>query len=292
MMVMKLTVASCPEQAQNSVLQKAYTVLSSSTSLPLKSSTLTSIPVQLEGSPVSQHINNSSQRDEFILSLFASVIIAVQPRTEIPNVSEITRLFLTTLLKGHVPSAQALGSMINKFDSESKGTGISSDSMLQEAIDIIFTTKLWSSHDKCVLESNGNEISFIDLCRGCLNSTHLQIHAMVGLAWVGKGLLLRGHERLKDVIMILLDCLLSDGNIHALKLKHDLHHSVMKTAADAFHLLMSDSEFCLNKTFHAIARPLYKQRLFSMMMPILESSIKKSDSSFSRYTLPNQSYSL
>jgi DNA repair/transcription protein MET18/MMS19 len=78
----------------------------------------------------------------------------------------------------------------------------------------------------------------------------------------------------------------------ALSLKHhsleksfeqDLHPSVMKSAADAFHILMSDSEVCLNRKFHAIIRPLYKQRFFSTMMPILQPLIMKNDSSFSRY---------
>ncbi|PNY17896.1 hypothetical protein L195_g014651 [Trifolium pratense] len=55
-----------------------------------------------------------------------------------------------------------------------------------------------------------------------------------------------------------------------------------KCAAEAFHVLMSDAEVCLNKTFHATIQPLYKQRFFSSMMPIFQQLISRSDSSLSR----------
>ncbi|PON54356.1 Coatomer beta subunit [Parasponia andersonii] len=294
MMAMKLTVASCSGEIQNAIIQKAYTVLSSNTSLLLKESSLTSIPIRLEGLQLTERANSFSGKDELVLSLFASVIIAVQPKIEIPNVKEILRLFLTTLLKGHVPSAQALGSMINKFGTKSNRADISYGFMLEEAIDIIFETKSWNSQDNGVLSSDDNEMGLTDLCLGFVDDRQLQINSIVGLAWVAKGLLLCGHEKVKDVIMILLECLLPGGSIRASKSKpglseriseKDLHPSVKKSAADAFHLLMSDSEVCLNRKFHAIIRPLYKQRLFSVVMPILQSSIRNSNSSFSRSLL-------
>lgn len=292
-MAMKLTVGSCSEEIQYIILQKAYTVLSSNTSLLLKKSSLTSIPVQLEESQLIQHVDNISHRDELVLSLFASVIIAVRPRTEIPNMKEILYLFLTTLLRGHVPSAQALGSMINKFDTKAKSTEISRESTLEDAMDIIFKTKSWFFRDKEVLQRNGNGMGLKDLCLGLVNNTQLQVHAIVGLAWIGKGLLLRGHEKVKEVIMTLLECLMPDSSTRAAKLKQDsfenileqdFHVSVRRSAADAFHILMSDSGVCLNKIFHAIIRPLYKQHLFSVVMPLLQSLIKNFDPSFSRYT--------
>lgn len=266
---MKLTVGSCSVENQNTVLKKAYLVLSTSIPLPMNS-----VPAQLNGSPLSRHMDIVSVRDGLVLSLFVSVVIAAKPKANIPSARETTQLFLTMLLKGHVPSAQALGSMINKFDTKS---------FLEEAINIIFMEKLWCSHG--TLKSNDDEKSLTDLCLGFIDDVQLQIHAIVGLAWVGKGLLLRGHEKVKDVIMILLDCLLPAGSLHSSNLKRVFDPSVTKAAADAFHLLMSDSESCLNRRFHAIIRPLYKQRLFSVVMPILLSSIKESDSDFSRYML-------
>ncbi|KAM6585194.1 hypothetical protein CsatB_012196 [Cannabis sativa] len=283
-MAMKVTVASCSWELQNTIIQKAYTVLASNTSLLPKKSPLTFIPVELEGLQLTLHADNVSGKDELLLSLFASVIIAIQPRVEIPNIKEILHLFLTTLLKGHVSSAQALGSIINKLGTKSYRAEMTNGFMLEEAIDILLKTRSWNPQDSGAL-SSGNEMSLAELCLGFVNHRQLQINAIVGLAWVGKGLLLRGHEKVKDVVMILLECILPEGNIWASNLTQDLHPSVQKSAADAFHLLMSDSKICLNRKFHTIIRPLYKQRLFSIVMPILQSSIRKADSSISRSML-------
>ncbi|KAL5576917.1 hypothetical protein UlMin_018616 [Ulmus minor] len=299
MMTMKLTVSSCSEESQNTIIQKACTVLSSTTSLLLKESTSTSVPAQHEGLEVTtQQIDNFSQRDEWILSLFAAVIIAVRPGTDIPNVKEVLYLFRATLLKGHVPSAQALGSMINKFGPSSNGGEISSDCTLEEAIDLIFKSTSSDPHQNGGLQIyvgfSGSDVGITDLCLGFVKNRHFQVHAIVGLAWIGKGLLLRGHAKVKDVIMVLLEGLLQDGSNHASNLKQgliensselDLDASVMRSAADAFEILMSDSEVCLNRKFHATVRPLYKQRLFSVVMPILLSSIMKSTSYLSRSML-------
>lgn len=299
MTAMKHAVAFCSEESQNKIIQKAYNVLSSSTSFPLKESMALTIPFQLEDLQLTQKIDNLSCRDEWILSLFASVVIAVCPQTHIPNVKVILHLFITTLLKGHVPAAQALGSMVNKFGKKSIGSEISNDCTLEEALDIVFQLKLWNCQDtgallRCSGMSNGSGMGHTDLCLGVANDRLPQIHAIAGLSWIGKGLLLRGHDKVKDVTMIFLECLLSNGKTDALPLKQhslensceqDLHASVMKCAADAFHVLMSDSEVCLNRKFHAIIRPLYKQRFFSTMMPILQPLIMKSDSSLSRSML-------
>lgn len=298
MTAMKLAVGCCSEESQNTIIQKAYSVLSSDTSLLLKDFTSTFTPVLLEGLQLTEQMDKLPCKDEWILLLFASVIIAVHPRTRIPNIKEILNLFIATFLKGYVPSAQALGSMINKLGSKSNGGEISGDYALEEAMDNVFKTKTWNSYDNGVLRqcdgrSNGCEMGLTDLCLGFVDNRLLQVHAIFGLAWIGKGLLLRGHEKVKDVIMILLQCLLSDGSEGASKLKQDLlgntreqdlHHSVISSAADAFYILMSDTDDCLNRKFHAIIRPLYKQRFFSTTMPILQSLIVKSDSSFSRYT--------
>ena len=292
MTAMKHAVAFCSEESQNEIIQKAYNVLSSSTSFPLKESMALTIPFQLEGLQLTQKMDNLSCRDEWILSLFASVVIAVRPQTHIPNVKVILNLFITTLLKGHVPAAQALGSIVNKFGKSSTGSEISSGCTLEEALDIIFQLKLWTHQDNGALlrcSVNGSEMGHTDLCQAVVNNKLPQILAITGLSWIGKGLLLRGHDKVKDVTMIFLECLLSNGNAlplsqHSLEnsCEQDLHASVMKSAADAFRILMSDSEVCLNRKFHAIIRPLYKQRFFSTMMPILRPLIMKSDSLLSR----------
>lgn len=296
MKAMKLAVASCSIETQSVIVERAYSVLSSSTSFPLKEP-MAAIPIQLKGLQLTQEIDVGSSRDEWIYSLFASVIIALHPQTHIPNVRLVLHLFMTSILKGNVPAAQALGSMVNKFGLNANGTDVSSTCTLEEAMDIIFNTSLCSLNDNAPSGihgrmNNGSEMGLNSICRGVVNSRSLQIHAITGLAWIGKGLLMRGHEKVKDITMILLDCLLSNDKKGSLPAEQDssedsseqgVHPSVMKCASNAFQILMSDSENCLCRKFHATVRPLYKQRFYSTIMPILQSLIVKSESSFSRY---------
>ncbi|GKV36613.1 hypothetical protein SLEP1_g44724 [Rubroshorea leprosula] len=289
MKAMKLAVASCSEESQNKIIQKGFIVLSSCTSFPLKE------PFQQKAIQLIKDDDNISSRDEWILSLFASVIISVHPLAQNPNLKAILYLFMTTHLKGSVPSAQALGSLVNKLGQRSNAVQISSDYTLEEVIDIIFNSTLWSFHDNCSLGTddeliNGNKIGLIDLCHGAVSST-LQIQAINGLAWIGKGLIMQGHEKVRDITMVFLECLQSNGRTSILPSEEgisgqshdeDSYSSVMKHAADAFQILMGDHEACLSREFHAVIRPLYKQRFFSTMMPILQSLMLKSDSSFSR----------
>ncbi|EOY26932.1 MMS19 nucleotide excision repair protein, putative isoform 1 [Theobroma cacao] len=282
MKAMKLAVASCSEENQNIIVQKSYHILSSSTSFPLKEL------FRQESFQIVQ-VDNSSSRDEWILSLFAAVVIAVHPETYVPNIKPLLYLFMTTLLKGNVVTAQALGSVVNKLGLES--AGVQTDCTLEEVMDIILNLSLWIFHSNSSADiqakmTSAHDISLINLCSSIGSCTSLQIHAIVGLAWIGKGLLMRGHEKVKDITMIFLRCLQPNGRAEILHQEEgisesnnelDLHHSVMKSAADAFQILMGDSEVCLNRGFHAVIRPLYKQRFFSTMMPILQSLIMKSE---------------
>ena len=293
MKVMKLAVASCSEEKQNIIVQKSYSILSSSTSFPLKEL------FQQERFQIVQEVDNSSSRDEWVLSLFAAVIIAVHPQTHIPNIRPILYLFMTALLKGTVAAAQALGSMVNKLGPKSTGGQTSSDCSLEQAMDIILNSSLWifhnnSSSDIQAKMTDVHDMGLINLCNGVGSCNSLQIHAIVGLAWIGKGLLMQGHEKVKDMTMIFLQCLQSSGGANISHQEKgpsqnnyelNLHHSVMKSAADAFQILMGDSELCLNREFHAVIRPLYKQRFFSTMMPILQSLVMKSKplSRYKRY---------
>ncbi|KAA8540352.1 hypothetical protein F0562_024729 [Nyssa sinensis] len=297
MAAMKFAVGSCSEESQSILIQKAFSVLSSSTSV-LKESMSDTTGIEAEGLQVNHNLDRFSCRDEWIISLFASVIIALRPQTQIPNLKVILHVFMTTLLRGHVPAAQALGSIINKLPLKINAMEVSNNSSLEEAMDIIFNSSLWSSHDngplwRCCGMGDGSEAGLNSLRISNVNSMLLQIPAIVGLAWMGKGLLMRGHEKVKDITMTFLSCLLSDGDAQTLPLKQgSLIDSskqdvlpLMKSAADAFHVLMSDSEACLNRKFHAIIRPLYKQRYFSTVIPILVSSVVKSNSSITRFML-------
>ncbi|KAJ4831086.1 hypothetical protein Tsubulata_006074 [Turnera subulata] len=287
MKLMKLVVACCSVESQNVMVNKAYSVLLSGTSLPLKQS-LSTI----------QEVENLCSRDEWILSLFASVIIALRPQTHVPNIRPILHLFMGSLLKGYIDAAQALGSLVNKLDLNSNEMKISGDCTFEEAMDVIFSSNFLSSCENSSPGGHGgmsseSEISITSLCLGTRTGL-LQIHAIVGLAWIGKGLLMRGHEKVKDITKVFLECLLSFNRGGASPLEQGLsdnnnevnvHRSVIKCAADAFQILMSDSDLSLNRQFHAIIRPLYKQRFFSTIAPILQSLIVESDSDFSRSML-------
>ncbi|KAB2079049.1 hypothetical protein ES319_A06G205300v1 [Gossypium barbadense] len=283
MKAMKLAVANCSEEKQNIIVQKSYNILSSSISFPLEELLLQ------ERFQIAQEVDNSSSRDEWVLSLFAAVTIAVHPQTHIPNTRSIVSLFMTTLLKGNVVAAQALGSMVNKLDLKSTSGQTSSDCTLEEAMDIILNLSLWifDKNSSSSIQSkmiSVHDTALNDLSNGVGSCTSLQIHAILGLAWIGKGLLMRGHEKVNDITMIFLQCLQSSGragishqekSISENNYKLDLHNSVMKTAADAFQILIGDCEQCLNREFHAIIRPLYKQRFFSAIMPVLQSLVMK-----------------
>lgn len=245
----------------------------------------------MEGLQILQQKDNPTSRDEWILSLFASVIIALRPQVHVPDVRLIIHLLMLSITRGCVPAAQALGSMINKLSVKSDKVEVSSYVSLEEAIDIIFKTEFRCFHNEST--GNGSVMFLTELCSSIEKTSLLQVHAVVGLSWIGKGLLLCGHDKVRDVTMVFLQLLVSKSRTDGPPLQQfilekdnetSLDFAVMKGAAEAFHILMSDSEACLNRKFHAIVRPLYKQRFFSTMMPIFQTLVSKSDTSLSRYT--------
>ncbi|KAJ8443313.1 hypothetical protein Cgig2_015794 [Carnegiea gigantea] len=274
MMALKLAVAICTEEDQHKIVENAFNVISSNE--PFSSDFM---PSQLERLQISQDVGNFTRRDEWLISLFASVIIALHPTTPIPHTRAVIQILLTAFLKGHVASAQALGSIVNKMPLKGSELWNSSSFCLDEALDLIFKTSVGSCSD--LVLSNSSEIS------DCLNAVDFQVHCIEGLAWIGKGLLMRGHEKVKDITMIFLKYLVTSSEEDARPDKQSVLEtseeanelpSLRKAAADAFYVFMSDAEDCLNRTFHATVRPLYKQRFFSTVMPILMSAAKKLDS--------------
>ncbi|XP_010665895.1 MMS19 nucleotide excision repair protein homolog isoform X3 [Beta vulgaris subsp. vulgaris] len=274
-MALKLAIAMLSEEDQWRVIEKASEVISSNLSF-----TPNFVPSKLEGLQISEDTNGFTGRDEWLTSLFASVVIALRPRTQIVNIKTVLELLLTAFLKGHVTSAQALGSIVNKMPLKNNAMQDSSYFCLDDALTLILERSLGSCSDS-FLSSNSEMFDFVELCPSAADCVPLQVHYISGLAWIGKGLLMRGHEKLKDITMIFLRCLVSSSESEALtenkglSEKEEVLPLLAKSAADAFHILMSDSEDCLNRTFHATARPLYKQRFFSTVMPILLSAVKK-----------------
>ncbi|KAK1315359.1 hypothetical protein QJS10_CPA06g00832 [Acorus calamus] len=261
--VMSLVVAGCRDEYQNLIVEKAHAILSSRPFFEL----MDSEPSIHDSPSPTDHSSKCQSNREYVT------------------------VFL--LLRGHVSAAQALGSMMNKWPTKISSGELSDTCNLEEAIDIVF--KISS------VLSSGFERKSDDLDDNHTNSCHpidghnlVQIHAVIGLAWIGKGLLMRGHEKVKDIIMVLLKCLLSFDSPYNLPLSvdsmrdgdgKDMQFLLAKSAADAFHIFLSESDICLNKKLHARTRPLYKQHFFSTMMPILVSSIKECVSSTTRSIL-------
>ncbi|KAF9613791.1 hypothetical protein IFM89_011515 [Coptis chinensis] len=291
---MKQAVAGCSNGNQGLIVEKAYNILLSSTQFPRKDSLLFSDSMKLEELQVDQSLNTLSCKDKWIIYLFASVIIALRREIHVPNVRIILNLFMNLLLSGHAPVAQALGSMINKLPSTKSNVDTSCACNLEEAMDVVLKMGLSSTSPLRRHRVVDGDHEAVDKPQSVGVCEFVQSKAMVGLAWIGKGLVMRGSEKMKDVVMIFLRCLLSSSKLKTLPSQQDtlqeckeqeIHPLVMRSAADAFNVLLSDSDVCLNKRFHATMKPLYKQRFFSSMMPILLTSIKESDSSMTRSML-------
>lgn len=288
MTAMKKAVGICSVQSQEIIINKAFGVISSSTVFGHMVNESGSHLEKKKGLKQTHNPDDSSCRDEWLISLFASVIIGLRPQTSIPNGKMIMQLFIRSLLNGHVPSAHALGSLVNKLPLEITGVDSSENLTLNKALDMISPSFMGIFRDDNVSLDNGSGIDFSSLR---LNTLRMQsgINTAVGLAWIGKGLLMRGHEKVKDITMVLLSFLMldcKDGDSKELQLIDDEDmHQLRISAADAFHIIMSDSGECLNREYHATIRPLYKQRFFSTIIPIFISLVFKSDASLVRYGL-------
>lgn len=269
---MKLLVGVCNEEQQSLIVQKAYGIVSSMLSLPLKSMTHHILGVD-------ELVPAHSVHGTALISMLSSVIIGLRPQTPAPNMMVMINLFTAYLLKGQMPAAYALASIFNKYLHNPE---FSHECQLDKILDVIlercFSTVLASSHSKTSHSSHDTTDNFTDDPSGNISVTILP-----GLAWIGKGLLMRGDEKVKDISMFLLKCLCSDetsgsvGSHQEEPLVSDSSDITLATsAAGVFHVIMSDSEVCLNKKFHARIKPLYKQRFFSILMPIFLSKIKES----------------
>lgn len=270
---MKLLVGVCTEEQQSLIVQKAYGIVSSMLSLPLKSMTHHILGVD-------ELVPSHSVHGTALISMLSSVIIGLRPQTPAPNMMVMINLFTAYLLKGQMPAAYALASIFNKYLHNPE---FSHECQLDKILDVIlekcFSTVLASNHPKVSHSSHDSTDNSSDGPSGNIVS----INILPGLAWIGKGLLMRGDEKVKDISMFLLKCLcLDETSASILSHQEELLFSdssditLATSAAGVFHVIMSDSEVCLNKKFHARIKPLYKQRFFSILMPIFLSKIKES----------------
>ncbi|TVU41724.1 hypothetical protein EJB05_15269 [Eragrostis curvula] len=272
---MKLLVGVCTGEQQLLILQKAYGIVSSMLSLPLKAMTHRNLDVD-------ELVPSHSVHGTALVGMLSSVIIGLRPQTHTPDMMVMIDIFTAFFLKGQMPAAYALASIFNKYLHNPEFSHVKQlDKILDDILEKCFSTVLASSYSKISDTSAdiANGVNFSDSPSG----NKLSINMVSGLAWIGKGLLMRGDEKVKDVSMFLLKCLCSDET-SASVLSHEgesygndsSYTTLAASAAGGFHVMMSDSEACLNKKFHARIKPLYKQRFFSILMPILLSKIKES----------------
>lgn len=273
---MKTSVCGCSPKIQGLIVQKACQLFSSCTLFKSKEVMELTAFFVIQSSQFTKNMVNLSCRDELIISLLASVIIALHPQTPLAEAGIILKLFVVVLfIKGKPILAQALGSIVNKWSLLTNKSDASSCT-LEEALDIIL--------DRGILK-------VLSLSALSDWSSSVQIYALSGLGWVTKGLLMCGHPKVKELVMLIIDFLTDQ---HVASSTDIVDYSVIRAMADVFSILLSDTDDCLNKKFHATMRPLYKQRLFSSMMPVFLLSIKGCDSSFLRSmsTCLNSSFSL
>lgn len=276
MMGMKFLVGVCTEEQQSLIIQKACSTISSMLSLPVKSM------VHHVLSEDDELVPAHSAQDKALVCMLSSVIVGLRPQTPVQDMTMMINLFAVFLLNGQMPAAHALASIFNKYLHNSE---FSHENKLDKILDVIlgrcFSIVLASSNSK-ISHSSGAISDNANCSDSMSGSVGSKVDILCGLAWIGKGLLMRGDEKVKDVSMFLLKCLVSDQNSVNVqpyqKTQNDnvsSDASLATSAADAFHVMMSDSEVCLNKKFHAKIKLLYKQRFFSILMPIFLSKIKE-----------------
>lgn len=281
---MKLLVGVCTEEQQTLIVQKAYSMVSSVLPLPPKSMTHCLLAVD-------ELVPSHSVQETALIGMLSSVIVSLRLQTPVPDMIVMINLLTVFLLNGKLPAAYGLASIFNKhlhnpeFSHENQ-----LDKILDDILGRCFTTVLANSYSKISHSSvdTSNDANFSYVSSGNIPS---KIDILSGLAWIGKGLLMRGDEKIKDISMFLLKCLCS-GETVASTPAHEEEYcgsdssdtSIATSAAGAFNIMMSDSEVCLNKKFHARIKPLYKQRFFSIMTPIFLSKIKEATSMTTKYS--------
>ncbi|XP_049931512.1 MMS19 nucleotide excision repair protein homolog [Nymphaea colorata] len=299
MLMMRLAVSYCTEEHQTLIVMKGYQILMAKTSFLHRDSCFFSASASED---IIRRTTASyfSLFDKWLVSLLASVVIALRPRVILPDVWMLLKIFTVAVITGLEAAAQALGSMVNKWPT-ALDTDIVGACTLEDALDfilkIVCDSSRWNNQSvKCVSLANiQKNITHINIDGGCFVDTH----AVVGIAWITKGLVMRGHEKVKNMATFLLECLLSSGRVKHLTVQidngsfkdksvesfEDKSFEASISAADAFQLISSDSEVSLNKIFHASIRPLYKQRFYASMMPLISHNIAESDFSVTRSLL-------
>ncbi|MQL75807.1 hypothetical protein Taro_008182, partial [Colocasia esculenta] len=181
MMTVKLIVTSCSIEHQIMIVEKAYSIFLSKKFFPLKE--LKTSHMKAEDLKLALDVANLSSEEELFVSLFSSTLMALSPEIPIPDTSLTIEILMLYLLKGHVPAAQALGSIINKWSQHT--TAKPTTYTLEEALESIFEKVLSDILDGS-LKKMSMDINLSSSTDTSPNDRQIIIHALVGVAWIGK----------------------------------------------------------------------------------------------------------
>lgn len=302
MAVMRLSVQYCTEELQKTVLIKAIDTLPVRNQNWSNGTSIASVPHQVIGNASLNSIDRPNQ-DEWKIALFASVVVSLRPKIVLHNKKQILEMFISTLLgKGDSiikeAACQALGSMINKCPVEVDHAMLGVLTLDQAIHSILEDSllKIVGNHvPQDPSEMTSNNMRSVEL-GDIHDDIGVQIQAVTAVAWIGKGLAMRGHGKISDVAVLLLNILRSSSSVCAISSQNDnckidmdeirnKKFLLAQAAADGLGIIMKDSKTSLNKDCYACIRPLYKQRFFTSMIPILVFAIRESGASPSRYML-------
>ncbi|XP_057870323.2 MMS19 nucleotide excision repair protein homolog isoform X1 [Cryptomeria japonica] len=293
MEVMRVSVQYCGEDLQKGILLKSLGIVSQR----LQSMSIVSPVASLKSRDDMQDdfvLINEPDQEEWKIALFASVVVALDPKVVLHNQRKTLKMFMNAVLrKGNSMikdvAAQALGSMINKCPVAANGNSpnlFTLDEAIHSVLDegLLRIVENRTLHGELVFPNNITQsLDFANIDSD--DSIGMQVQAVIALAWIGKGLAMRGHSKISDVAMLLLNVLRTNSSICTPFPQNDIHKSeicksmgkkfeVAEAAADGLGIIMKDSENSLNKECHAIIRPLYKQRFFTSLIPVLVLAIK------------------
>ncbi|KAH9301186.1 hypothetical protein KI387_012769, partial [Taxus chinensis] len=304
MEAMRVSVQYCPEDLQKGILLKSLDIISIRLQSLSAASPVASL-TNLDAMQANVTLVDKPEQEEWKIALFASVVVALDPKIVLHNERKILKLLLSVILrKGNrmikVAAAQALGSMINKCPVVANDS-TSNIFTLDEAIHFVLDEGLLRIVENNTLQiqsefAQNKTLSLAPRDIDADDSIVVQIQAVTAVAWIGKGLAMRGHDKISDVAMLLLNILRLTSNMYTSSPQNDSDKSeversmgekskVAEAAADGLRIIMEDTRTSLNKDCHAFMRPLYKQRFFTSIIPVLVLAIKEAAASPSRILL-------
>lgn len=202
---------------------------------------------------------------DWTIALVASVIVSVRATAVVPNKQSLLTMMMRAAQSDKAfliteTAAQAVASMLNKWAvSTDEDGGFTLEKAVHMVLDEDFLSQIVP---KSRLESSAEIDKGKDFpCK----SVRQKVSGVRAAAWIGKGLAMRGHSGVSVVASVLLKLLLSGTS------EEGEESSLATAAAEGLGIILKESDVCLNKTHHAVVRPLFKQRFFSsMLLPLLE----------------------